>query len=163
MLEGGSLVSHHSQNVGRHSSAMSHHKRSCCGCFGCPGAQGSAISAFNPLAAQWCVLHRQGFSSSVCQTVAGETLASTPKIYQQCWKEWGGWCAWEGLPINDVSAPKLANFLLHLFQVGQPGNNWYIMLCYFCFFGSSLASQGFNSSCHLKINASFLFTASSFS
>ena len=33
-------------------SAVSHHKRSHCGCFGRPGTQGSAISAFNPLAAQ---------------------------------------------------------------------------------------------------------------
>ena len=40
---------------------LSHHKRSDHGCFGRPGAQGSAISAFNPLAAQRCGLHRQGF------------------------------------------------------------------------------------------------------
>ena len=36
-------------------------------------AQGSAISAFNPLAAQRCVLHGQGFSSSVHQAVVGTT------------------------------------------------------------------------------------------
>ena len=30
----------------------------------------------------------------------------------------GGWCAEQGLPNNALSAPKLANFLLHLFQVG---------------------------------------------
>ena len=35
------------------------------GCFSVPHGQRSAISAFNPLAAQRCVLHRQGFSSSV--------------------------------------------------------------------------------------------------
>ena len=40
------------------------------------------------------------------------------KVYQQCWKEWAGWCARQGLPNNAISAPKLANFLLHLFQVG---------------------------------------------
>ena len=34
--------------------------------FDRPGAQGSAISVFNPLAADRYVLHRQGFSSSVC-------------------------------------------------------------------------------------------------
>ena len=116
MLDGGSLASHHSQHVGRCSSAMSHHKRSC-GCFNGPGAQGSAISAFNPLAAQQCVLCRQGFSSSVYQAVVGATWASTWKLYQQSWKEWAGWCAQQGLPINAISAPILANFLLHLFQV----------------------------------------------
>ena len=60
MLDGGSLASHHSQHVGRCSLAVSHHKRSCHGCFGRPGTQGSAISAFNPLEAQQHVLHRQG-------------------------------------------------------------------------------------------------------
>ena len=53
--------------------AVPHHKRSHHGCLSRPGTQGSAISAFNPLAAQQCVLHRQGFSSSVCQAVAGAT------------------------------------------------------------------------------------------
>ena len=52
MLDRGSLASHHSQHVNRCSLAVSHHKRSRCGCFGRPGPQGSAISAFNPLAAQ---------------------------------------------------------------------------------------------------------------
>ena len=55
MLDGGSLASHHSQHVGRCSSVVSHHKKSCHGCFGRPGAQGSVISAFNPLAVQQCV------------------------------------------------------------------------------------------------------------
>ena len=40
-------------------------------------------------------------------------LADVPQ-----WKEWAGWCAQWGLPNNAISAPKLANFLLHLFQVG---------------------------------------------
>ena len=48
----------------------------------------------------------------------GATQMSTSKVYQQCWKEWAGWCAQQGLPNNAISAPKLANFLLHLFQVG---------------------------------------------
>ena len=64
------------------------------------------------------VLCRQGFSSLVCQAVEGTTRASTSKVYQQCWKEWTGGCARQGLPISVISAPKLANFLLHLFQVG---------------------------------------------
>ena len=43
---------------------------------------------------------------------------STSKVYQQCWKEWASWCAQQGLPNNAISGRKLANFLLHLFQVG---------------------------------------------
>ena len=43
------------------------------GCFSRPGPQGSAITAFNLLPTQICVLHRQGFSSSVFQAVAGAT------------------------------------------------------------------------------------------
>ena len=104
MLGGGSLAPHSSQHVGRCSSAVSHHKRSHHGCLSRTGAQGSAISAINPLAAQWCVLHRQGFSSSVCQAVAGATWVSTSKVYQQCWKEWTGWSAWQGVPNNAISA-----------------------------------------------------------
>ena len=73
MLDGGSLASHSSQHVGRHSWVLSHHKRSCCGCFASPCAQVSAISTFNPKAGQRCVLCQQGFSSSVCQAVVGST------------------------------------------------------------------------------------------
>ena len=118
MLDGGSLASYSSQHVGRCSSAVSHHKKSCHGCFVRPGAQRSVISAFNPLAAQQCVLCRQGFSSFVCQAVAEATGMSMSKVYQQCWKEWAGWCARQGSSNNAISAPKLANFLLLLFQVG---------------------------------------------
>ena len=73
MLDGGSLDSHHSQHVSRCSSVVYHCKKSHHGCFGRPGTQGSAISAFNPLAAQGHVLYQQGFSSSVCQAVTGAT------------------------------------------------------------------------------------------
>ena len=97
---------------------MSHHKRSHHRCFGRPDAQGSAISAFNPLTAQQCELCRQGFPSSVCQVVVGATQASTSKVCQQCWKEWAGWCALQDVPNSAISAPQLANFLVHLFQVG---------------------------------------------
>ena len=117
MLDGGSLASHSSQHAGRCSLMVPSSKKSHRGCFGRPGTQGSAISASNPLAAQQCVLCRQGFSSSVCQAVAGATQTSTSRVYQQCWKEWAGWCARQGSPNNALSAPKLANFLLHLFQV----------------------------------------------
>ena len=58
MLVGSSLASHSSQHLGRYSSAVSHHKRSCHGCFGRPCAQGSTISAFNHLAAQRGSLHQ---------------------------------------------------------------------------------------------------------
>ena len=55
MLDGGSLASHSSQHVDRHSSALSHHGRFHRECFSRPHAQGSAISAFSPLVAQMCV------------------------------------------------------------------------------------------------------------
>ena len=51
-LGGGSLASYTSQHVGRFSSLVSHHKRTF---FSRPGAKGSAMAAFNPFAAQWCV------------------------------------------------------------------------------------------------------------
>ena len=50
--------------------------------------------------------------------MVGTTQVSTSKVYQQCWKEWAGWCAQLGVPNNAISAPKLANFLVHLFQIG---------------------------------------------
>ena len=62
--------------------------------------------------------YADGFSSSVCQVVVGTTRMSTSKVYQQCWKEWASLGAQQGLSNNAISAPKLANFLLHLFQVG---------------------------------------------
>ena len=43
---------------------------------------------------------------------------STSKVYLQCWKECVGWCAQEGVPNNAISAPKLADILVHLFRVG---------------------------------------------
>ena len=60
------------------------------------------------------------FSSSVCQAVVGVAWASMSKVYQQCWKEWqvGVLDDWQGVPNNAISAPKLANVLIHLFQVG---------------------------------------------
>ena len=32
--------------------------------------------------------------------------------------EWAGWCPEQGVPNSAISAPNLANFLVHLFQVG---------------------------------------------
>ena len=48
----------------------------------------------------------------------GATQVSTLKVYQQCWKEWAGWCAQQGVPNNAISASKLADFFIHLFRVG---------------------------------------------
>ena len=79
MLDGGSLAPHSSQYVGRHSLVVSHHERSHHECLSGLGAQGSAISAFNSLAAQQCVSCRQGFSSSVCLAGVGATQASMSK------------------------------------------------------------------------------------
>ena len=72
---------------------------------------------FNPLAAQRYVLGRQGYSSSVCQAVVGATRASTAKSYQQCQQELAGWCTWGSETNNAISAPKLADLLVHLFRV----------------------------------------------
>ena len=93
MLDGGSLASHCSQHAGRGSLAVPSCKRSHHGCFVRPGTQGSVISAFNPLAAQQHVLHRQGFSSLVFKAVVGATRTSMSRVYQQCWKECAWWCA----------------------------------------------------------------------
>ena len=61
-------ASHSSQHVGRCSSVVSHHKRSCCGCFSRPGTQGSAISAFNLwLLSDVCYANRDSLPWSVRQ------------------------------------------------------------------------------------------------
>ena len=106
---------------GKCSLMVSHHKRSHHGCISRPGTQGSAISAFNPLATQWCVLCRQEFSSSVCRVVVGATRASMSKVYQLCWKEWAGWCAWQSVPNNAISTPKLVNFWCIYLGLAWPG------------------------------------------
>ena len=72
MLDGGSLAPHSSQHVDRHSLVVPHHKRSHDGCFVRPGAQGSAISAFNPLIAQ-----------NVCYTDRGTHLQSVRQWWGQ--------------------------------------------------------------------------------
>ena len=63
-----------------------------------------------------CYADRGSFPQSVRQW--GATQMSMSRVYQQCWKEWARWGTQQGLPNNALSAPKLANFLLHLFQVG---------------------------------------------
>ena len=91
MLDGNSMAFFRSQYVGRCSLVLSHCKRSCHGCFGRPCAQGYSISAFNPLAAQRCVLQTGVLFLSLSGS-GGATQASM-MVYQQCWKEWAGWCA----------------------------------------------------------------------
>ena len=54
-----------SQHIGMYSSSVSHHSRPHHRCLSQLSSQESEIPAFNPLAAQRCVLHRQGLSSSV--------------------------------------------------------------------------------------------------
>ena len=149
MLDTGSLSSQSSQHVGRCCWVMSCCKGSDCGCLGIPDGQESAISAFSPLAAWGYVLHRQGFSSYEYQAVVGATIASTVKVYQQWCKELAGWCAWEGLANNAMSAPKLADFLIHELRVGQA---WHTIVFYcsaISAFLTSSSSLSFLSCCHL--------------
>ena len=91
-------------------------KKSYHGCFGRPPAQGYAVSAFNPLAAQRCVVQTWVLFLSLSGN-GGATPASMTKVYQQCWKEWAGWGAHEGVPNNAICGPKLADFSVHLFRV----------------------------------------------
>ena len=65
LLDGGSLAYHYSKTYWKYSLSVSHHKRSCQGCFSRPGGKGllSLSLTFMLLRAVLC---RQGFSSSVC-------------------------------------------------------------------------------------------------
>ena len=56
LLDGGSLASHSSQHVGKHSSSVSYSKRFCHGYFSRPCAEGSDITACNLLLAHRHVL-----------------------------------------------------------------------------------------------------------
>ena len=109
ILDGGSLDSNISQHIGRCSSVLSHHKRSHLGCFNRPCAQGSVISAFNPLAVESCVLHRQEFSSSVCQAVVGAILGSMKKSTSNVGRNWQVG-VFESVPNNAMSFPKISWF-----------------------------------------------------
>ena len=87
-------------------------------CFSRLGAKGPVITPFNPLAVQRCMLYKQGFSSPVCQAVMGITEASATKSYQQCWKEWAFWCAWEDYQTMSFLSLELAEYLVLLLRVG---------------------------------------------
>ena len=97
------------------------------------GAQGSAITVFNPLAAQRCVLCGQVFSSTVCHAWVGMTQAFVWNGNLQWWKEWTGWCAWEGVLNNGISSPKLSYLLIHLFRVG-------LACCTICIYFSGISA-----------------------
>ena len=142
MLDGFSLAPHSCQHVGRHSLVVSYHKRSLCGCFGRPFAQGSAISAFNPLAAQQCVLCRQGLTSSVSQVVAGATQVSTSKVYQPVLEGMGRLVCSTGC-TKQCHICRLITKFFGAFILGGLAYIWYISFCYFCHFGASSSSQGF--------------------
>ena len=92
MLDGGSLASCHSQHVGRCSSVVSHCKRSCHGCFVAQVVKGLQYLHVT-LWQLRDVCYADSFSSLVCQAVVGATRISMSMVYQQCWKEWAGWCA----------------------------------------------------------------------
>ena len=86
-----------------------------------------ALSAFNPLAAQQCVLCRQGFSFSVCQAVVGNSsiyIKGLPTVLGGK----GRLVCLTGCTKNAISVPKLANFLVHLFQVGLAWHT--IVICH---------------------------------
>ena len=119
MLNRDSLASHNSQHVGKQSSSLCHHEGPCHRCFCRPDANGSAICALNSLAAQRCVLHRQGFSSSVCQAVAGMTsVCLNQKSTSNVRKNWQ----------VSISFPKVADFFVNLLRVGLMWHT--IGICY---------------------------------
>ena len=93
---------------------MSCHKGSCHGCFGRMGAQGSAISAFNFVAACSHVLCRYGFSSSVCQVAV--SIYNKGLLTEL--ERMGRLVCLRGCTKQCHFCPKLAIFLIHLFRIG---------------------------------------------
>ena len=105
LLGGGSLACHSSQCVGRHSSSVYYCDIICHGCFSRPGAQGSAVTPFNPLALQRCVLHSQKLSSSVCQVEVGN-LSIYNKSLPEVLERIGRLLCSRGYTKHCISAPK---------------------------------------------------------
>ena len=110
MLDGGFLASHSSQHVGRCSSVVPIIKN-----LIMDVSVGQALKGLQYLHLTLCQLSNvfyadRGSLPQSVRAVAGATQLSMSKVYQQCWKEWTGWCAWQGLPNNAISAPKLADF-----------------------------------------------------
>ena len=88
LLDTGSLASHTSQQVERHSSQVAYHNRSHQGCFGMLDAQGSTITAFNSLGAEGYVLYRQGFSSTVFRQWQGWLEHLQQRSKGSVWRNW---------------------------------------------------------------------------
>ena len=110
MFDRGSLASHSSQHVGRHSLAVLHHKRSHCVLKGLP-----YLHLTLWLLSNVCFTDRVLFLG-----LSWATWVSTSKVYQQCWKEWPGWCSQQGVPNNAISGPKLASFWYIYFRLAWP-------------------------------------------
>ena len=110
------------------------------GCVSRLGAQGSIITAFNPLAVQTHAAQTRVLFLSLSGSGRSDSSfynRGLPAVLERMGKLLcTGW-----LPNNAISACQLADFLFNLFRVG---------------------SQGFKSSFHLYFNASFLFGASVF-
>ena len=70
--------------------------------------------------------------------MAGTTWASKSKVYQQCSKEWACWYAQQGVPNSAISAPILANLLVHLSWVGLA---WHTVGIYHSVISSFLESH----------------------
>ena len=114
---GASLASHRPQHVGRHSLLVSHCKGSHHGCFSRLHAQGPTIAAFYALEAQRCVLCRQGFFLSLSGSEGG-ILSIYSKSLPALLEGIGRLLCLSGLENNAISAPRLVDFLLHLFRAG---------------------------------------------
>ena len=90
-----------------------------------------------------CYADKGSLPQSVRQWMGGQLKHLRQGSASSAGEEWAGWCAQQGLPNNAISAPKLANFLLHLFQVGLAWHTIGIYhSAYFCIFGTSSHSQG---------------------
>ena len=57
-----------------------------------PGTNGSASTAFNPLAAQKRAMSTRVLFLYLSGGEVGATQAPMTYVYQQCWKEWAGGC-----------------------------------------------------------------------
>ena len=150
LLGGYSSASHNSQYVGRYSLPLHHHKGPDHGCLSRIGTQGSIITTFNLFAVKRCVLHRQGFLSSVLSgSGRGDSCIygkSLPRMLERVDK-----MVWSRGCTNQCHfCPSLADFLAHLFRVELTWQTTGILaFCYFCFFRATMSSLGLESSDHL--------------
>ena len=120
------------QHVGRYSSSMSDYKRSHQGCFSRLGAQGSAITVFNPFAAQSVAQTRAHFLSLSGSGRSNYSIyyKGIPSIFERmcrllCWRGctkqchfypwiswiWGGFLVYLGLEWLGISHSAISTFL----------------------------------------------------